>query len=150
MKRAYAAVVAAALAAAAVPIVAHAQEQTDPDAKAEFVGAIKVGKKKATLKVTYSCNAGQALWVSPKQSALGKKDRRLRKEGSSKAASAWWQSHRNTFVCDTQPHTARFSIDKVEKGSKGKLKDGTAWVQFCVTNGDDLVLSGSHWVRVRA
>jgi len=27
---------------------------------------------------------------------------------------------------------------------------GTAWVQFCVTNGDDLVLSGSDWVKVRA
>jgi hypothetical protein len=96
------------------------------------------------------CNAGQALWVSAKQSASGRKDRRLPKEGSSKVASAWWQSHRNAFVCDTQPHTARFSIDKVEKGSKGKLKDGTAWVQFCVTNGDDLVLSGSDWVKVRA
>lgn len=93
---------------------------------------------------------GQTLWVSAKQSASGRKDRRLAKEGSSKVASAWWQSHRNAFVCDTQPHTARFSIDKVEKGSKGKLKDGTAWVQFCVTNGDDLVLSGSHWVKVRA
>ena len=80
----------------------------------------------------------------------GKKDRRLPKEGSSKAASAWWQSHRNAFVCDTQPHTARFSIDKVEKGSKGRLKDGTAWVQFCVTNGDDIVLSGSDWVKVQA
>src|SRR4051794_22860239 len=132
MKRAYAAVAAAALAAAAVPMVAHAQQQTDPNAKAEFVGAIKAGKKKASLKVTYSCNAGQALWVSAKESASGKKDRRLRKEGSSKTASAWWQSHRNAFVCDTQPHTARFSIDKVEKGSKGKLKDGIAWVQFCV------------------
>jgi hypothetical protein len=93
---------------------------------------------------------GQALWVSAKESASGKKDRRLPKEGSSKAASAWWQSHRNAFVCDAQPHTARFSIDKVEKGSKGRLKDGTAWVQFCVTNGDDLVLSGSGWVPVRA
>jgi len=150
MKRAYAAVAAAALAAAAIPMVAQAQEQTDPNAKAEFVGAIKAGKKKATLKVTYSCNAGQALWVSAKESASGKKDRRLPKEGSSKTASAWWQSHRNAFVCDTQPHTATFSIDKVEKGSKGKLTDGIAWVQFCVTNGDDLVLSGSRWVRVRA
>ena len=150
MKRAYAAVVAAALAAATVPMVAQAQEQTDPNAKAEFVGAIKAGKKRATLKVTYSCNAGQALWVSAKQSASGKKHRRLPKEGSSKVASAWWQSHRKAFVCDTQPPTARFSIDKVEKGSKGRLKDGTAWVQFCVTNGDDIVLSGSDWVKVQA
>jgi hypothetical protein len=39
-------------------------------------------------------------------------------------------------------------MDKKEKGSKGTLKPGQAWVQFCVTNGDALVLSAHDFVTV--
>jgi hypothetical protein len=153
MKRPLIALAAIAAVAAIAPLAAQAQGQSDPAAKADFIGSIKAGKKKATLKVTYNCKAGQTLWVSAKQSASGKKDKNLPKEGSSKKASAWWQSHRNKFVCDEAEtsHTGTFTIDKVEKGSKGTLKDGTAWVQFCVTQGDsDLVLSASGWLPVTA
>ena len=37
---------------------------------------------------------------------------------------------------------------QVEKGSKGTLAPGSAWVQFCVTAGDKLILSKAGWVKV--
>jgi hypothetical protein len=155
MKRMYALMVAVvALAAVIAPVGALAAQtdpfQTDPNAKADFHGSIKVGKSKATLKVTYNCNAGQVLWISAKEMKNGKANKALSKEGSSKTAAAWWQSHRNAVTCDGQSHTATFSMDKKEKGSKGKLFKGSAWVQFCVTNGDALVLSAHDFVKVTA
>jgi hypothetical protein len=46
--------------------------------------------------------------------------------------------------------TAKLTIHKVEPGSKGKLKKGRAWVQFCVTQGEEtLILSKSGWVKVK-
>ena len=155
MKRMYAlAVAAVALAAVIAPVGALAAQtdpfQTDPNAKADFHGSIKVGKRKAILRVTYSCNAGQVLWISAKEMKNGKANNALKKEGSSKKADAWWQSHRNPIICDGQSHTATFSMDKKEKGSKGKLVKGSAWVQFCVTNGEDLVLSAHDFVKVKA
>jgi hypothetical protein len=145
---------AAAIAAAvAIAPAASAQEgppgQTDPNARAQFIGAIKSSGKTATLKARYRCAEGEALWVSAKQSKSGRKFALLAKEGSSKVASGWLQSHRNKFVCNGSYHTATFKLDAVERGSKGKLKRGIAYVQFCVTKGDDLVLSKSGWVLVR-
>src|SRR5215213_8877531 len=104
---------ALALAVAAVPGLALAQN-ADPHAKATFVSPIKVAAngKKATLKVRYKCASGEALWVSAKQLASRKRDPKLKKEGSSKASAAWWQSHRNKFTCNGKSHTAKFSIDK--------------------------------------
>lgn len=60
---------------------------------------------------------------------------------------------RNKFVCNGKMRTGMFAIDTVEKGSKGTLKPGTAWVQFCVTKGHTeadsvLILSKSGWVKV--
>jgi len=155
MKRIHAlAVAVVAIAVVAVPVGALAAKtdpgQTDPNAKADFLGKIKVGRTKATLQVTYSCNAGQTLWISAKEVSSGKADKALEKESSSKISAAWWQSHRNPVTCDSQPHTATFSMDKKEKGSKGALKSGKAWVQFCVTNGDALVLSAHDFVTVSA
>ncbi len=106
--------------------------------------------KKATLKVKYSCSEGDALWVSAKQTATGEKDKALKKEGWSETSAAWLQSHRNPFTCDGDTHTEKFTIDKVEDGSKGKLVKGEAWVQFCVVlGGENLVLSKSGWVEVQ-
>jgi hypothetical protein len=153
MKRISALLVAPlAIAAVAAPVVAQAAKtdptQTDPSAKADFAGTIKAGKSKATLKVTYNCNAGQTLWISAKEMANGKANKALSKESSSKISAAWWQSHRNPVTCDGTPQTATFTMDKKEKGSKGALKDGSAWVQFCVTSGKDLVLSAHDFVKV--
>ena len=145
----------AALAAAvlvSLPVAATAAG-SDPNAKATFVGAIKVAGKKATLSVRYQCASGQTVWVSAKQTKTGVSATKLMKEGSSKVASGWWESHRNHFVCNGKPHTGTFTIDTVEKGSKGTLVPGSAWVQFCVTKGHTeadtvLILSKSGWVKV--
>ena len=54
-------------------------------------------------------------------------------------AKAWFQSHRNPITCDGTSRTAVFTLDKVEPGSKGRLKAkgkrnrGRAYIQFCVT-----------------
>ncbi len=77
------------------------------------------------------------------------------KEGSSRGSAAWWDSHRNGISCNGAFHTKTFSLDHVEKGTKGQLKPGTAWVQFCVTKGHTqkdtvLTLSTSGWVHVTA
>ena len=142
-----------AVAVAAAPVVqASPVEGSDPGAQAKFVSDIKTtaGGKKATLKASYKCSEGDALWVSAKETATGEKDKRLKKGGSSETAAAWLQSHRNVFTCDGKSRTEKFTIDKVEDGSKGKLVPGEAWVQFCVTQGGrDLVLSKSGWVGVR-
>jgi type IV secretory pathway TrbL component len=146
---------AAALAVAVTPVAALAQEQAAaPPAKtAKAVGNVKrPNKKSATLKVNYSCKSGNTLWISLKQSKSGKKDPALKKEGSSAAAASWLQSHRNTITCDGTKRTAKFTVDKVEAGSKGKLKAGKAWLQFCVTSGTGdtavLTVSVSGWVTV--
>jgi hypothetical protein len=141
-----------AVLASAVPIVAQA-EGVDPNGKATFLGPIQTSGNKATLKVRYQCASGTALWVSAKQTKSGLAAAKLTKEGSSKVSAAWLESHRNKFICNGKMHTGTFSIDTVEKGSKGTLKAGSAWVQFCVTKGKTeattvLILSKSAWVKV--
>src|SRR4051794_28698073 len=142
---------AAALAVAVTPVAAVAQEQapTPPAKTAKPLGKVKrVNRKSATLKVKYSCKTGTALWVSLKQSKSGKKDKALKGEGSSKAAHSWLQSHAGKVTCDGKKHTATFTVDKKEQG-KGKLKKGKAWLQFCVTNGEELTVSVARWVSVK-
>jgi hypothetical protein len=142
-----------ACALAVTPVVAMAQEQgsTTPPAKtAKPLGKVKrTSKKAATLKVRYSCKTGSVLWISLKQAKSAKKDKALKAESSSKVAAAWLQSHRNPITCDGAKHTATFTVDKVEDGSKGKLKKGKAWLQFCVTEGDTLTVSVAKWVDVK-
>ena len=148
-----AAVTIAALAAAAAPAPAAIIEGSDPNATATFQGQIRVDGDQATLRVKYRCAEGQFLWVSAKQVASGKKDARLTAEGSSQISSAWWQSHRNAFTCNGRWQTGTFTIDKVEPGSKGTLKKGHDWVQFCVTKESEgpegLILSASQFVHVK-
>jgi hypothetical protein len=138
---------------AAIAPIAGQAEGSDPNGKATFMGAIQTSGAKATLKVRYQCASGETVWVSAKQTKSGIAATKLMKEGSSKVSAAWLESHRNKFVCNGRPHTGTFSIDTVEKGSKGKLTTGSAWVQFCVTKGHTeattvLILSKSGWVKV--
>jgi hypothetical protein len=137
----------AALANAAAPVAATAA--TKPAKTAEAVGKVqRTSKSTATLKVRYSCKSGTTLWISLKQTKSGKKDARLKKEGSSKFAHTWLQSHRNTVTCDGKKHTKTFTVDKVEPGSRGRLKAGRAWLQFCVTDVNTLTVSKAGWVKV--
>jgi hypothetical protein len=152
MKTVLAAVVLAVATGVVAPGVAGA-EGSDTQAKASFVGPIHVSGKKATLSVRYQCPKGETVWVSAKEMASGATTVKLTKEGSSKTAAAWWESHRNKFTCNGKTSTDTFVIDTVEKGSKGKLVAGKAWVQFCVTTGKTeadtkLILSKSGWVKV--
>jgi hypothetical protein len=155
-------IAAVALAAVGAP-AAHAQTGTDPNASAVFKSRlVRVDRSTAVLKVTYQCSHGTTLWISAKQLANGKRSAVLTKEGSSKTAKTWLQSHRNPVTCDSTRHTAVFTLDKVEPGSKGRLKAkgrhnaGMAYIQFCVTvppatpGGEgELVLSKDGWVKVR-
>jgi len=147
--------VAAVVAAAGVVASAALAEGSDPTARASFVGAIKVAGTKATLIVRYRCSqvTGAHLWISAKETKSGVSAAKLMKEGSSRSASAWWDSHRNRISCSGAFQSASFTIDKVEKGKKGTLSSGTAWVQFCITTGTTqantkLLLSHSDWVHV--
>jgi hypothetical protein len=142
-----AAVVVAIAALAIMPFAAGAQVES-PAGSASF-GNITIHNNgnTASLSVRYRCYSGSEVWVSAKQSKTGKTDPRLTRDGSSEVANAWLQSHRNPINCDGRFHTATFTIDKVEYGF-GKLKQGLAWVQFCVTEDMDLTLSESAWVTV--
>jgi hypothetical protein len=143
------AAVVAALAMAAAPAGAPAAAPK-PAKTATAVGKVqRTSKSTAELKVRYSCKSGTTLWISLKQSKSGKKDKRLKKEGSSKVAHTWLQSHRNTVTCDGKNHTKKFTVDKVEPGSKGRLKAGRAWWQFCITDAaQQLTVSKAAWVQV--
>jgi hypothetical protein len=136
----------------AAPLTAFA-EGVDPHANATFLGSIHVTGMKATLRVRYRCTSAENLWISAKETRTGVSANRLKKEGSSKAAAAWWDSHRNRFTCNSRRHVGTFTLDRVEKGTKGRLVPGFAWVQFCLTSGDTeattkLMLSQSGWVKV--
>jgi hypothetical protein len=141
---------ALALVAAAVPATALAATQPPPAKTATPLGKVHSAGATATLRVRYSCKTGDTLWISLKQSKSGKKDPALKKEGSSKAAHSWLQSHRNKVVCDGKKHSKKFSVDKLEQG-KGKLKKGKAWLQFCVTDAKTqlLTVSVARWVTVK-
>jgi hypothetical protein len=145
------AALAIAGALATTPALAQEQQQGPPPATtAKAVGKVeRQGKKSATLRVRYTCKSGTTLWISLKQSKKADKAKALTKEGSSKAAAAWLQSHRNPITCDGQEHSAVFTVDKVEPGSKGTLKKGKAWLQFCITEGETLTVSKSAWVNVK-
>jgi hypothetical protein len=140
---------AAALATAALPGAADAKRSTDAAPKAEFIGKIKNHGDYATLHVRYNCNDADALWVSAKQSATGAKDDALTAPESSGVAATMWHSHRNAFTCDGRSRTAKMTVDTVEWGF-GDLRKGYAWVQFCLSRGDeDMEIYELGWVPVR-
>jgi hypothetical protein len=143
---------AAATVAAGTATAATITPTPGASADATFLTKLKRSHhgRTATMKVSYSCDKGDALWFSAKQTKSGKRDKALKAEGSSKVAHTWLQSHRNPITCDGSAHTQRFTIDKVEQGSKGHLVKGQAWVQFCITfHEKKLILSKSRWVAVR-
>jgi hypothetical protein len=146
------AVAAVATVAAGTATAATITPTPGVNADATFLSALKRSDhgRKATLKVRYSCDKGDALWVSAKQTKSGARDKALKKEGSSAVARTWLDSHRNPLTCDGASHTHKMTIDKVEQGTKGHLVKGQAWVQFCITfHEKKLILSKSRWVTVR-
>ena len=143
-----------AVATAALVAAAPAGAKQTPDSfqagDADVIGPVHVRGDVAKVKARYSCDEGTHIWVSAKQNSEATIDPEISGEGSGFGgeAAAWWQSHRDTFTCDGKRHTAWFTIDTVEPGSRGELKKGWAWVQFCVTTEEDLDAVKMEWSRV--
>ena len=147
----FAAVAATALVAAA-PATAKKPAESFQAGDADVLGPVHVRGDVAKVKARYSCDVGTHIWVSAKQNESATIDPSVSAEGSgfeSGAATEWWQSHRGTFTCDGKRHTAWFTIDTVEPGSRGELKKGWAWVQFCLTTEEGgLDAVKMEWSRV--
>jgi hypothetical protein len=142
-----AAVATTALVAAAP---ASAQEDSFTFGDAAVLGPVHVRGDVAQVHARYSCDVGTHVWVSVKQSAARDIDPAISAEGSGFGgeASAWWQSHRGSFTCDGKRHVGWFAVDTVEPGSRGQLRKGWGWVQFCVTTDEDLDAVRMQWSRV--
>jgi hypothetical protein len=98
------------------------------------------------VQARYRCDYAQPhLWVSVKQNDARTADPALAEEGSGGlgAATTWLDSHRNPVTCDGRWHTEVFTIDQAEPNwngggvKPGALAKGDAWVQFCLTSGDE-------------
>jgi hypothetical protein len=117
---------------------------------AAVLGPVHVRGEVAEVHARYSCDVGNHIWVSAKQSASSAIDAAISAEGSGfgGAAAAWWQSHQGSFTCDGKRHVAWFEVDIVEPGSRGQLQSGWAWVQFCITTDEGLSAVRMQWARV--
>jgi hypothetical protein len=144
------AVTAMALMGAASASAKGTSEESFSVGDATLLGPVHVRGAVADVHVRYSCTFGDHIWVSVKQGANGEIDPSVSAEGSGfgGAAAVWWQSHRNSFTCDGKRHVAWFTVDTVEPGSHGQLQNGWGWVQFCVTEGEELSAIRMEWSRV--
>jgi hypothetical protein len=156
MKRSHLLSVVAVLAAAvALPAGASASTPKAPWAKIRGPIVASADGSSATVRVSYRCNTGNHLWVSVKESGTGRKDWRLRDEGSSALAATWLYSHADPFTCDGTKRTELFQVGLAEPGSKGALVHGRAYVQFCLTQETDplaepqivIYKTGFRWVH---
>jgi hypothetical protein len=143
----FAAVATMALVGAAPAI---AQDDSFTVGDASVIGPVHVRGDVAQVHARYSCTVGTHIWVSVKQSAAADIDPDVSAEGSGfgGAASAWWQSHRGSFTCDGKRHVSWFTVDTVEPGSRGQLRSGWGWVQFCITTEEDLSAIRMQWSKV--
>jgi hypothetical protein len=135
---------------AAAPASAKNPAESFQFGDADVIGPVHIRGDVATVHARYSCDVGNHIWVSAKQNSSATIDPAVSSEesGFGGVASAWWQSHRGTFTCDGKRHTGWFTIDTVERGSRGELQKGWAWVQFCVTTDEDLDAVKMEWSRV--
>src|SRR3954451_18597319 len=141
----------AALTIGAAPATAKKQPPSSfTVGDAAVLGPVHVTGRTARIHVRYACTVGTHLWVSAKQSASGAVDPKIAEDGSGfgGTAAAWWQSHRGSFTCDGRRHVQWFTVDTVEPGSRGQLRRGSAWVQFCLTTDDALDAVRMQWSGV--
>jgi hypothetical protein len=129
---------------------ASAEEDSFTYGDAAVLGPVHVRGDVAQIHARYSCDVGNHLWASVKQSAAADIDPEVAAEdsGFGGVAAVWWQSHRGSFTCDGKRHVAWFTVDTVEEGSRGQLRSGWGWVQFCVTTDDGLSAIRMQWSRV--
>ena len=147
MKRFFAVALAAAAFAGAT---AAGAEDSFTFGDAAVLGPVHVRGGVAEVHARYSCDVGNHIWVSVKQSATRAIDPAVAAEGAGfgGVAAAWWQSHRGSFTCDGKRHVAWFTVDTVEEGSRGQLQSGFGWVQFCITTDEGLSAVRMAWARV--
>lgn len=129
---------------------ASAQQESFTFGDAAVLGPVHVRGDVAQVHARYSCDVGNHIWVSAKQSDAADIDPAVAAErfGFGSTDGSWWQSHRGSFTCDGKRHTAWFTVDTVEDGSRGSLRRGWAWVQFCVTTDAGLSAVRMQWSRV--
>jgi hypothetical protein len=141
----------AAVATIALVVAAPASAQDEfTYGDAAVLGPVHVRGNVAQVHARYSCDVGNHIWVSVKQSAAADIDPAVSAEGSGfgGVASAWWQSHRGSFTCDGKRHVAWYTVDTVEEGSRGQLEKGWGWVQFCITTDEGLSAIRMQWSRI--
>lgn len=102
----------------------------------QVIGNVRIDPSDPTVAYVtarYICEGGDGahVWASVKQAESGLPEQWLTAEGSGENSAAWSHSHRNAVVCDGQWHVATFTVDQEEWGG-GELRQGQAWVQFCV------------------
>jgi hypothetical protein len=143
-------IVATVAAAALIGAAPASAQESFTFGDADIMGPVHVRGDIANVHARYSCEVGTHIWTSAKQNAAATLDPAVAAEGSGfgGAASAWWQSHRGSFSCDGKRHVGWFDVDLVEPGSRGQLKKGWAWVQFCITTDEDLSAIRMEWARV--
>src|SRR4051794_15170957 len=113
----------AVAAAAIIGLVSAGTASAQPDSftfgDAAVLGPVHVRGDVAQVHARYSCDVGDHIWVSVKQSSTLGIDSSISAEGSGfgGAASAWWQSHRGSFTCDGKRHVGWFTVDTIEPGS---------------------------------
>src|SRR3954447_22799024 len=103
---------------------ASAQDDSFTVGDAAILGPVHVRGNVAQVHVRYSCDVGTHIWVSAKQSADAEINPAVAAEGAGfeGVATVWWQSHRNSFVCDGKRHVDWFNVDTLEPGSRGQLQ----------------------------
>jgi hypothetical protein len=95
---------------------------------------------------TFRCpSTGEHLhvWVSVKQGDD------VKAHSTSADADAWYDAHPGegdpgAVPCDGAWHTETYELH----GEFGTLEAGSAWIQFCLVNGNDIVTSMSRWGTV--
>ena len=102
----------------------------------QVIGNVRIDPSDPTVAYVtarYICEGGDGahVWASVKQAESSLPEQWLTAEGSGENSAAWSHSHRNAVVCDGQWHVATFTVDQEEWGG-GELRQGQAWVQFCV------------------
>jgi hypothetical protein len=120
-----------------------------PTSAAHVLGPVVVHDDgTASVTVRYVCPPeGSHVWVSAKQVASRRPDKQLQHEGSSAVSAGWWQSHPSDFTCDGTWQTDTFTIGTFEFGI-GELEHGQAWLQFCVTSDEALLINETRWIAV--
>jgi hypothetical protein len=102
----------------------------------QVIGNVRIDPNDSTVAYVtarYICEGGDGahVWASAKQAESRRPEQWLTEEGSGANSAAWSHSHANTVTCDGTWRVDTFTINQLEWGW-GELKQGQAWVQFCV------------------